>query len=549
MKIQCLFLFVVSLLTITFLNACGVTSGALPQASVPIPENDPITISSPSASGLVTVTGNTDAVPGDVTLVASVSSASSSFNIDFLSRSLFAQAVAQSDVCPSGFPPCPTLSNGSCEAEASSDGSFQFTLPAADGDQITVNYLDPDNDCSETDGFTGTVADNIAAMDVSAVSLALDTGSSNVLVFGTSGGDPIIDVRSSQDGSAVTTLSPDVGATPIAIHFLKSSNEDKFLVMQSKDGTLLAPYSNPTIDTAGQRKFVSNTADTIIENLKFLAGDQFQTPLTSDNSCIGSDFVTGETFTRLFLTNGSKLYILDTLEDFNLDKLSVSGNLIPRVVELKLTDLVGISVVRIPFIAVLEKTFVIIAGFSDGSSDDVTYYALELSRDSGFCSANLEVGSDAARILLATTSSSVFAAAFKTQDSDGKSIVKIGLLNIETQTIKFIDGTNMENAETIGIEESVTSYDDLAISDVTKFLGITRSGSSVFELFLLGKSNGGGGFVASDGSDTQFGTGTLVNAINPVALRFDVILNNILVLDGGLSDTDLSNLIFIDVSQ
>lgn len=439
------------LLSLLLFANCSTTGGALPQASVPIPKSDPITIASPSPVGLVTVTGASNAVPGDVTLIALVSSASARFDLDLLLNLFVGTALAQKIECPSELPACPTLSVGCCQAMAMSDGSLTFTVPASVNDKISVDFLDPDNDGTQTQ---------------------------------------------------------------------------------------IVPYSNSDIDTTHQTTLVSDANDTVIENLSFLAVAEFVFPpigQTDTVDCFSLGFQNNQTDTRAFFTNGSQLFIVDSIDDFSLNSKSDSGNLIPRSVTLQLTNFPDASVVAIPFMAVLGDTFFVIAGFSEGSSDSITYDAIEIKQGCSFCEDNLSLGDETKWLLLANTASDVFATAFAGQDDGGNAITKIGLLNVNNQTIKFINGTDRENTETLAIKNLVRAYDGLAVSNIVRFFGDGRSNNTVFELFLLGQNNDGGGIVASNGSATGFGSDTLVNAINPVSLVKDKKNGRVIVRDAGLA--------------
>lgn len=531
------------------LSSCGV-SGALPQASVPLPENDPITISSPS-NGFVVVAGAESAVPNDSVVEVTVSSPSASLNFKTIFQSLIPQALAAGE-CSSDLPACPTLSDGSCQTTANSDGSFEVTVPADLNDTVSVNYLDADNECTLTEGPSGTVQSGVNALGINAVSMTLDRINSQALIFGTSSGETVIAIRDASDGSDVTTLMPNILGDPTKIDLIEDVNNNLFLVMQTSTNTQIAPYSGNAIDANNQKTLVADVNDNVLTNLTYLAKDSFVFPPANDAACLDfRGFFTGQSYTRALFNSGGTLYILDSVEDFSLNLISNSGNLIPRAVTLTLTEFPNISVVSIPFIAIVEKAFVVIAGFSDGSSSDVTYYALQIKSDSGFCSPNLDLGSDTPRILMGVTSGHVFASAFQTSDESGNVFTAVGLLQVDDQIVKAIDATKMESDDTISVPEAVAHYesDGLNVSDVVMFVADERGDSGVVEIFLLGTNNGGGGFVASDNSATQAGgPGTLVNAIDPVGLTASDELSKLIILDAGLSGVDQSNLILLDVS-
>lgn len=547
--LEVLVLFYVFMLT----GACQSTGGALPQTSIPLPENDPITISSPDSAGFVVVTGAQNAVPASVKVIISVSSSGSYLNrFEYFWSWLVTNAVAQTG-CTSSLSECPTLTSGKCQVTADADGGFQFSLPAAQGDTISIDYLNPEKNCAQTDAFSASVTGGIVSVDLKAVAmdLAMDPdGSANeLLILGTRSDTTQIDIRSISDGSLVATLEPDMEGTPEDVAVMADHSGDQVAVLQSSQETQIVPYSDHSINENQQKDLVLESGGTPVENLSFRAVDTFTYPPATDTDCISSaHFQSGQTYTRVFFTDNQKLYILDSIDDFS-DNSQSGDELIVRKVTLQLVDFPDVSVVKLPFVGMLDSTFVVVAGFSDGSSDEVTYYAIEISQDSGFCSGNLDVSSDAKRIQMAKTSDAVFAALFELFDSSGEAVFRLGVLKEDTQNIKFIDATNMELAETISVRSAVSEYDDLAISDVVRFLGLQRRNSSVFELFLLGKDNGGAGFVASDNSATTFGSGTLANVINPVGLEYDAVLEKIIVLDAGLSGSEKANLILIDIGE
>jgi hypothetical protein len=160
-----------------FLQACstGSSSSASPVASVPLPEEGTIVVSSPNEDGFSTITGAANAAPASAIVFVEVSAASSfNFDVPSVLKNLVGPAHATTSTCSSDLPTCPTLSSDNeCQFTANEDGSFVFQVPAEAGSEITLGYLDADNSCTETiyeENFT--IDDDVLSANLDIVSAA-----------------------------------------------------------------------------------------------------------------------------------------------------------------------------------------------------------------------------------------------------------------------------------------------------------------------------------------------------------------------------------------
>lgn len=212
------------------LTSCFNSNSALPQSSLPAPTNectddDCVTLSSPDADGVVTVTASTGTVPNNALVIIEVESTSSS-----LSPPVQAVVKQATTVCTADIPICSEVFStteaftGQCQLTAEDDGSFTLRLKVDLDKQLRIVYLDPDNDCSEVEALTGVTLQEIiidtlyqVPVEATALSVARTDSSDEFYVFGQSAEGLAGVVRVSSAG--------DEEDTP-AMTFLELSNVD-----------------------------------------------------------------------------------------------------------------------------------------------------------------------------------------------------------------------------------------------------------------------------------------------------------------------------------
>ena len=142
-------LLIIFICGLTLLIACsGSGSNSLsPQVTIPLPSNDDdgITISAPNSEGMVAITGSKNLVDENIVIIAQVldateAASSSESEVQNLGYARFALVEAQT-TCGEEIPICPDISsNGICQYEPNSDGSFSFTVEADVTDYINLSY-------------------------------------------------------------------------------------------------------------------------------------------------------------------------------------------------------------------------------------------------------------------------------------------------------------------------------------------------------------------------------------------------------------------------
>lgn len=504
----------------------------MPQASIPLPSNDPVTISSPSGSGFVIVTGGSEAVPNGATILASVSASSSSTVTSEINKmaqflSLWI-STSYASTCSSELPECPEINaDHQCQNVANSDGSFLFSVPASVTDVVRVNYLNLST-CQEVEAYSLTVGSGTMSLSIEALAMAIDEDDHRVFILGTVDGVDSVFVVSTEDGSLIESFSPSLTGTAADISHFQDHNGYDYLVLQTDESMFFGKVEDNQVADSDWNEIVSLTSHAVVSGLEFRAAQDFTYPLTSDVDCFSS-FTDGKTYTRLFFTDNNKLYILDDIE---------SGIYGLREVTLVLSDYPTAAVANLPHVAALSDTFVVVVGFSSDSSETYSYYAIEISNDSGFCSSNLQLSSEADRVYLGLINSDVY--------TDGFGDSYISVLKSDSQSLMTIDAQNVLVDGTITLDSAYDHYDDLYFSRVMMVQGVINS-NSLIEYLLVGTGSSGAGFIVEDNSASAFGNGFVIDSIGPVAVDYDSTLHKIILLDAGIDSDDLSNLILHDL--
>jgi len=530
------------------LGACSGSGGsAAPTASLPLPASDPsdpITVSSPDANGFVVVTGTSSAVPEAAKIIVTVSSSSSSLDIDFF---LFSTAYAASS-CTSELAECPTLTDGQCQYDANDDGSFVLQVPASISDTIGISYLD-NTTCEEVSAYSKTVESGITSLQMSAKDIALDDVNDQLLIFGSVEDVTTLDIIDAKNGSEVTSLTPSISGTPEGVQFFKDvvpTATKSFVFLKTSEQSKLGSLTNNALGT--DFKKLVNSSGTALENLDYLTAQQFTLPLTLDSECL-SDFDQESQHTRIFMTNDEDLYILDSITDLSLNSQSTSGDYIPRKLDITLDFDSTVKAIDVPIMIMEDVMYILVIRYDNNTPGQTVYYVLKDTNFSGLCGNEISIGTDSFRVSLTFSNEDIQVVYFSSFDASGETKNLLGFLDREAQVIKFVDISNMETADTFNISDLVEAYSDLEITSVEEFLGISRSNSTIFELFLVGSDTNGAGFVASDESTTAFGTGNQASVIDPKKVIYYDSLSQIYILDKGLSGSENSNLIIVDVAE
>lgn len=283
------------------LSQCG--GNALPQqASIPPPADDCsssgsgcITVSSDSTTGQLTITGDVGAVPASAIVIVSVEeSSSSSINPFNILDWIIPNAMA-GEVCSSSLPECSQETElTSCQITANEDGSFLVQV-FSDATTLTINYLDPDNDCEESESFeTEVSSSNLQTLEIEGYFLT-NNELNTVYIFGTNAdaNENILIPIEVDTHTSETTIGDSINlgsmGTPIDFDYLFTSNQlvltiDGNVRIAETDGTLTGNITdNSTKDplraiaTAVQKftysSFIKTDADfSCIENISSLAG-------------------------------------------------------------------------------------------------------------------------------------------------------------------------------------------------------------------------------------------------------------------------------------
>lgn len=287
------------------LSKCGANSALPQQASIPPPADDCgsgagcITVSTDSTSHL-TITGDTGAVPASAIVIVSVSveeSSSSSMNLLNILDWIIPSAMA-SEVCSSSLSECSQETElTSCQSTANEDGSFLIRV-LSDATTLTVTYLDPENDCDESESFETEVSSELLTLSTEG-SFLTNNEEDTVYVFGTNGDGATnqllsIDIDpTTLDATIEDPIDLAIAGTPVDIDYLPTTDQLIFST-DTKVGIASAEITNetqiPTItdesteeplivfSTAVQRQYTYSSAvatDTdfsCIENISTLAG-------------------------------------------------------------------------------------------------------------------------------------------------------------------------------------------------------------------------------------------------------------------------------------
>lgn len=199
-----------------FLEACGSSSGA-PPLSIPAPATANITISSPDAQGLVTVTGAAVEARANFIIQATNTTASSAL-LEELINLLISEALAQVAVA---------CGDHCVQTTAAADGSFSLQIEADRDDVLSIVLMDPDTN-TESDPIEESVPDNVPALRMVPRALAIDQANNQAFVVGVLA-----------DTGMVTVV--DLQNNTVASSFELSTNDPQDIAFDSIDNELLIP--------------------------------------------------------------------------------------------------------------------------------------------------------------------------------------------------------------------------------------------------------------------------------------------------------------------
>lgn len=148
-------------------TSCGGVSA--PPVSLPSPVTGRIVVSSPDASGNISVTGEDGSVSGGSTVMV-VNTTTSSFNWP----EKFLNILVSDAYAANTFPSICSETGHAC-ALADANGAFEVSIPGSIGDGIAVVLIDATTGEELSDRLTRTVPDDLTPLSGGPVSLALDS--------------------------------------------------------------------------------------------------------------------------------------------------------------------------------------------------------------------------------------------------------------------------------------------------------------------------------------------------------------------------------------
>lgn len=566
-------------LTVLWMASCSSGGGsASPQANIPLPSSDdPITVSSPDATGYITITGNSSAVPNDAIVIIEVVSGTSHFDFDLTFPDLIPSAYAATS-CSSSLPECPTLNDDdTCRGTANADGSFTIQVPATSSDSLIISYLDEANNCSEVEAYGAQISDNIIALSFDVVAATYDSINGVVYFLNdtSSAGVVAYDVESGESQTLDITL---VG-TPEDIKLVQDSAGHNYVVIQTSDETTIsslvggASVADITVDT---RIFV-DSSDVAIADLDFLSAFSF-TYSYDDDTCLDSSiFNAADGYVRFFFQNEGSLYVLemtDGLTNVDTESLSASHNLVPRGISMSFDALVDAGLTTSYQVSGLEEVSISSAHNAyvvsiDDEGSEAEYVVVRKAADNNYCDSSISFSGDSTEILHLGTANVPYISVSASADSAGV----LSFLDINNQALSLVnlDGNDLPCAVSgelifgdMGADSEnacIDDYDsDLGLSFATDDLDVTDIAAVhtfvpeggvplINEIFLLGENNGASDFIVSDGTTESSYETEVVSLINPVAIEDDRSNNRMLLVDAGLSGDNSSNLVIYELNS
>lgn len=544
-------LFILLISFISFLSQCG---GALPQTSIPLPSNDPVTVSSPDASGNVTIAAAASSVPNSSIVVVQVS-ASSSMNMQDLFEGYF--SVAHAEVCTSTLSSCPSLDgDGKCQSTANSDGSFSIQVPATSTDSISVTYFDPDDSCTEKTLLTGeAIPDNVIPLDRDVVDAHL-TADGLVYALGADSSDEAyVSVISLED--LAVSFEYDLSSTSIdgtsleRLTFATDSNlTHDYLVIEDETHLPLFPVSGSSLGTAVQ---FFESGGSSASSLSFIHFNTVEvtTETFSDFSCVTS-YATGLSYDRV---------LLYSKEDNRLavvDEFTESSNETVRYVTIDLSQFTDIDSIDTIYHAQLvpqtDDEMILIANVTNTSAQTESYiFTFEIG--TGFCPSNSiqPVSGASLGITMSDPQLAGFTTSFTGEEQQWYSV-----FDSSSQQFSLVNYTELSSGTDPDPYSLSTYFGDTSDSYFgmgAMTVAASDTADQTFHLVFSGNRNANyKALTYSQGTvaeNTSIST-TLVNSISPLEMILGSSLSSTfgsepaVVVDSGVADDGQSNIIFLE---
>lgn len=565
------------LVVLLWMASCS--SSASPQANIPLPSNDdPITVSSPDATGYVTITGNSSAVPNDSIVIVEVVSGTSHLDFDLRFPDLIPSAYAATS-CSSSLPECPTLNDDdTCRGTANEDGSFTIQVPATTSDSLIISYLDEANNCSEVEAYGAKISDNVIALSFDVVASAHD-GANGILYFLNTTSDATVVAYDLESGES-QTLDISVSGTPEAMRLVQDAVDHTYLVIQTSEETTISSLTlgDSVSDILfGTSTFV-DSSDTAIANFDFLSAFDF-TYSDKDANCLDSSvFDTDTGYVRLFFQKDGTLYVMEFVDgptNVDADMLTAGGNLVPREIAMSFGVLADAGLTTSHQVFDIEKLALTsthnayVVSLDDESSGEAGYVVVRGDRNNNYCDSSINFSSGTTEILHLGTATEPFmrisgmidvgvVLSFLDTDDQALSLVNLDASDLACVVSgELIFGDAEADSDNSCPEDYDSSLglsfatDDLDVSDVSSvFTFVPEVGDTLIEeIFLLGESNGASDFIVSDGTTESSYETDVVSLIHPLEVHDDSDNNRMLLIDAGLSGDDSSNLVIYKLNS
>lgn len=567
-------------MVLSVLAIVGCSSGggsASPQANIPLPSNDdPITVSSPDATGYVTVTGNSSAVPNDAIVIIEVVSSTSRFDFDLTLPDLIPSAYAATS-CSSSLPECPTLDDDDmCRGSANADGSFTILVPATSSDSLIISYLDEENDCSEVEAYGAEISDSIIALSLDVVAATYDSPSGILYLLGSTSAVGVV-VYDVELGTS-QTLDISLSGTPEDIRLIRDSADHSYVVIQTSEETTISNivFGDGSSEAVVDTKTFVDSSDVAIADLDFLSAFDF-TYSDDNDTCLDSSIFSTDGYVRLFFQSEGMLYVLEMTDGFmNVDteSLTASGNLAPRGISMSFGALTDIGLITSNQVSTIEEVSVgsshdaYLVSIGDGGSE-TEYVIVRKAYDDDYCDSSISFSSGTTEILHLGTATEPYISVSTSNDTgagvvlsfldrDNQALSLVGLSG-EALTCAVSGELLFGDAEADPDNSCLEDYDsslglsfttdDLDVSDVEGVYTFISEDSLITEVFLLGENNGASDFIVSDGTTESSYEAGAVSVIHPVAIEGDSSNNRFLLVDAGLSDDNSSNLIIYELNS
>lgn len=384
---------------VQFTNCSGF---AAPQTSIPLPENDPVSISGPDANGLVTLTSGANSNLANAKLIVSVNSptATSQKIETLLSLNVFdvliSTASAQSE-CSTGLTTtCPTLDNNQqCEATANADGSFSIEVPATASDSISASYLDPST-CEEILLIDNeSIPTDVVTLSFEAKMIEWENSLDSLFIYGEDNGVPVLHELNDADFSIknsadLTDLISPSNEDRSFFDFIEFADGNSYISLINDIQPLFLPYSdNMSLDQAVSVQ----TPDLIdAENYFYLTSHTVDIDATNYSNFACSNYSYPSTATRLFFSEGDtgNIYIVDDTGSFPPTHLQTRELVFDPSLEPDFNGYTLDTILRLE-VSASDPSLGLMVFSAISSSNTLVYWAATVSLLSGLCDNNLNI--------------------------------------------------------------------------------------------------------------------------------------------------------------